>query len=185
MKQFLFFTIIGILVSCNNNFESKEDISVSHKDTNSIKIFTRNDTSKKLNISKTDSLFLGEFEDFKTYKLTDSLRADFNGDKISDVAYITQNIKKQIFIIDGHNKIKTEIGFDKSFGDMKGNFNWVDFWGITNDHLTYEIKVKDGEVVGESKTILQNPSIFVRKDEVGGGVITFKNGKYIWVHQAD
>jgi hypothetical protein len=50
---------------------------------------------------------------------------------------------------------------------------------------TYNIIVKDGDLVGSKKVALAYPSIFLRKEEVGGGVITFKNGKYIWLHQAD
>lgn len=33
--------------------------------------------------------------------------------------------------------------------------------------------------------MLENPSIVVRKEEVGGGLITFKDGRYVWIHQAD
>lgn len=68
---------------------------------------------------------------------------------------------------------------------MRNDFSWVDFWGTTKDRETYEIVIKDSEIIGDKTTKLDNNSIFVRKEEVGGGVITYKNGKFIWVHQSD
>lgn len=62
---------------------------------------------------------------------------------------------------------------------------WVEFWGVVNDKWTYNVIVKDGELVGGEEIPLSYSSIFLRKEEVGGGVITCKNGKYIWIHQAD
>ena len=68
---------------------------------------------------------------------------------------------------------------------MKG-FNWVDYWALVEDRETSETTFKeDGDVLGGREVKLQNPSIFVARDEEGGGLITFRNGKYEWVHQAD
>jgi hypothetical protein len=47
------------------------------------------------------------------------------------------------------------------------------------------VLIGEGEIIGEQEFVLANPSIYVRKAEVGGGVITFKDGKFRWVHQAD
>ena len=68
---------------------------------------------------------------------------------------------------------------------MPDNFDWIDFWGITDDKETFEIIVKDEEIISDTITKLANTSIFVRKEEVGGGVITFKDNKFIWIHQSD
>ncbi|GAA4081867.1 hypothetical protein GCM10022390_020 [Flavobacterium anseonense] len=81
--------------------------------------------------------------------------------------------------------MKTKIGDDESFDEITNNFNWADYWGVTNDKQTFEILVNESEVIGDTIVKLENKSIFIRKEEVGGGVITFKNGKYIWIHQSD
>ena len=44
---------------------------------------------------------------------------------------------------------------------------------------------KKNIIVDEEKTKLFYPSIIIRKEEGNGGIITYKNGKYDWNHQAD
>jgi len=147
----------------------------------------KNDTSEleKENTSNEESLLKGEFKNFEIFNLSDTIKVDLNGDKILDFAYLSKNDAKQMFIIDGQSKITTKIGLDESFGNMGSSFNWVDSWGTTNDKETFEIIIEDNEIIGDGKIELTNTSLFVRKNEAGGGVITFKNGKYIWVHQSD
>jgi hypothetical protein len=127
-----------------------------------------------------------EFKDYKEYKLSELIITDFNGDKQVDTAtFLTRNGKSGIIIKDGLTRKETTIGCGNKFGEMGDDFGWVEFWGVVNDKSTYNIIVKDSELVGQEKVALEYPSIFLRKEEVGGGVITFKNGKYIWIHQAD
>lgn len=61
------------------------------------------------------------------------------------------------------------------------DFNWATYWGLLRDPSTFEIYFKNNEML-DSIVILNNPSIFVIEYEVGGGVITFNNGKNIWIH---
>jgi hypothetical protein len=127
-----------------------------------------------------------EFKIFRIARLKDTIKADLNGDKIVDFAYITNtDDRKEIFVLDGKTKTKTKIGSDSLSVNMPDNFYWIDFWGITEDKQTFEIIVKDDEIVGDTIIRLVNKSIFVRKEEVGGGLITFKDNKFIWVHQSD
>ena len=142
-------------------------------------------TNKTNNINTHRELSLkNEFKEFIIYSLSDTIKGDFNGDKIFDLVYITQN-PKEIFIIDGKSRKSVKVGSHKSFGDMQNQFNWIDYWGTTNDNETYEIVIDDSEIVGDRKVKLINTSIFLRKDEVGGGIITYKNGEFIWIHQSD
>lgn len=53
------------------------------------------------------------------------------------------------------------------------------------DSSTFEVIVRDGEVEGDSTVRILYPSIYVGKEEVGGGLITYRKGKFVWVHQAD
>ena len=123
---------------------------------------------------------------FKHYDLGDTINADLNGDDIEDKAYfkISGN-NKTLTILDGKTKKEIVLGTDPSFGEMRNNFDWVGFWGITHDKETYQHIIIDGEIIGGKNFKLVNPSIFLGKNEEGGGIITFKNGKFIWVHKAD
>lgn len=123
---------------------------------------------------------------FKQYHIGDTINTDLNGDNIEDKAYFkTFGNNKILIIIDGMTKQEIIVGIDQSFGEMRNNFNWVEFWGVTDDKETYENIIVDGEMADGKKLKLVNPSIFVGKNEEGGGIITFMNGKFIWVHQAD
>jgi hypothetical protein len=126
-----------------------------------------------------------EFKDATLFKLTDTIIADFNGDGNTDQAiFKKENETSGIIITHGETNQKIKIGFGESFAHLT-EFNWVDYWGLVNDSETYEIVIEDAEIIGDREVKLNNPSIVVRKEEVGGGLITFKDGKYIWVHQAD
>lgn len=186
IKKTLYFLIFFVLIGCNNGVQKTE--TISKKDSNillenhKLRLVNKLEYTENEVISKRDSLLVNEFKTFKIYQISDTISTDFNGDKIIDYAYLSNN---KIFVIDGLTMKRLQVGLDQSFGDMKSDFSWVNFWGTTKDRETYEIIIKDSEIVGDKITKLENNSIFVRKDEVGGGVITFKEGKFIWVHQSD
>ena len=126
-----------------------------------------------------------EFEKATFFQLTDTIVADFNGDGNLDHALFEKvNGTSGIIIKHGKTNEEVKIGFGEPF-DYLTEFNWVDFWGLVNDSETYEIVFEDNEIVGDKTVTLENPSIVLIKEEVGGGVITFKDGKYTWIHQSD
>lgn len=126
------------------------------------------------------------FKTFKQYSIKDTINIDLNGDHILDIAYfkIIGN-KKAIVIRDGKSKKEIKAGMDQSFRYIGDDFKWVNFWGITDYRETYAHIVKNGELMGSRKVKLQNKSIFVSDSNTGGGIITIKNHKLVWVHQAD
>lgn len=127
-----------------------------------------------------------EFRNFSKYSLTDTIIVDLNGDQADDTAtFETRNLKAGIVIIDGRTSRQTLIGGGNAFEEMNDDFSWVDEWGVVRDPSTYEVVIEEGEITGGQQFVLDNPSIYVRQAEVGGGVITFKDGKFRWVHQAD
>ena len=127
-----------------------------------------------------------EFKDFSTYSLADTIIGDLNGDRVNDTAtFETRNGKAGIVIREGGTSRQTLIGCGHAFEEMGDDFSWVEQWGILRDKSTYEIVIKDAEIIGGEQFMLDNPSVYVRKAEVGGGVITFKDGRFTWVHQAD
>jgi len=121
-------------------------------------------------------------------ELTEILKDDFNGDGIVDKAeFKKENGKSGILIIDGKSNDTVKIGLGNKFAHMD-NFNWVDHWGIMRDRTTYEILFENNEISGDTIVSLENPSIILRQDgddESGGGVITYKDGTYKWIHQSD
>ena len=124
------------------------------------------------------------FEKATLYNLTDTIIADFNGDGILDKAFFKkENETSGVIIIHGKTNEEIRIGFGESFAHFT-EFNWVDYWGLVEDKETNENMFDDdGDLLGSQAVELQNPSIVLHKEELGGGLITFKNGKYVWIHQ--
>jgi ribosomal protein S4E len=117
------------------------------------------------------------FQDFKIYELQDTIVTDLNGDQVPEKIYF--NSKKNIIVKDGKSG-KENIMKNASDDD----FGWVEYWATTNDKNTFEITIVNGELGDQIETTLDHPSIIVRKEGIGG-IISFKNGEYKWIHQAD
>lgn len=127
---------------------------------------------------------LSDFQKATLYGLKDTIKADFNGDGFQDFAvYIKDSLTSGILIRHGQTDEEFRLGFGQSIGGMT-EFDWVDYWGLVEDKETSEnIFSEDGDLL-ESRTVkLQNPSIALGKLETGGGLITFRNGRYKWIHQ--
>lgn len=142
--------------------------------------------STKQNLIKDDPAapILYGFKNAKAYRLTDTLKADFNGDGIIDRAIFKKDtIASGIIITHGSTNQVFTIGFGKAFFHLT-DLNWVDYWGLVKDKETTETTFDEtGDVLGSKTVELQHPSIIVEAHELGGGLITFRNGKYEWIHQ--
>ncbi len=125
------------------------------------------------------------YQEGKVYALVDTIQADFNGDGQSDRAIFQRTGSTSgILILDGISNKEIRLGFGRPFAHFS-DFNWVDYWGLIQDSVTFEIIVEDSEVVGSEPVRLENPAIYVGVEESGGGLVTFMEGNYVWVHQAD
>ena len=192
MNRIFALIYISTLISCNTKNENEQNQNISQKDTLAKKnkseiISQKEDDRNGLDTVTNITVSLkNEFKSFEIKNIKDTIKADLNGDKISDLAFFTNNNdKKQIFILDGKSKRKIKFEKYTSSGEMEDDFSWVDYWGTTEDKETFEILIIDSEIAGDTITKLYNKSIFVRKEEVGGGVITYKENRYIWIHQSD
>tara|TARA_B100000508_G_scaffold34889_1_gene27098 strand:- start:316 stop:837 length:522 start_codon:yes stop_codon:yes gene_type:complete len=118
------------------------------------------------------------------FNLKDTIKADFNGDGATDKAiFIKDNETSGIIYIHGKTNEKVRIGFGEQFAHMT-EFDWVDYWGLVEDKKTSKTAFdEDGDIIGSKEVTLQNPSIALGADELGGGLITFINGEYVWIHQ--
>lgn len=129
---------------------------------------------------------LNGFDKATLYKLTDTIMADFNGDGFIDKAFLKKEKETSgIIIMHGKTNEEVRIGFGMNFYTWTDFVcNWVDYWGLVEDRETSETTfTEDGEVLGSKEVKLQNHSIVLGADEVGGGLITFIDGKYMWIHQ--
>lgn len=130
---------------------------------------------------------LGDSVSIYRYSLTDTLQEDLNCDGFSDRVYFSEvgTIRELIFL-DGKSRKAMAIGKElKAENELGADYKWVDFWGITRDTTTWEAIIEDSEILGSRNISLDCPSIVFRKEEAGGGIITFRKGKFLWVHQAD
>ncbi|MEM7659594.1 MAG: hypothetical protein AAF399_25995 [Bacteroidota bacterium] len=110
--------------------------------------------------------------------------ADFDGDGILDSAWFLSEVSPSgIFLELSSVPSSIRLGFGAPFAHVT-DFDWVDYWGIVQDSNTYEIQVIDGEIQGDSFVPLPHSSIFLRQEEVGGGVISWQSGSFLWIHQA-
>lgn len=167
MKQQIYYIFLSLIFTgCSSNVKDKKEVEKSEQP---------QAVSNQI-----------ELKNLKEHSIADTIKIDLNGDRILDKAYFkTIKNKKTITVVDGITKEEMEIGLDKSFGEMGNDFSWVEFWGITEDKETYENIILNGEITGGRKIKLIHQSIYVGKNEDGGGIITFKDGKFIWIHQAD
>lgn len=199
MREITYILTFFILASCgeSNSEQKSTDVSVTTPTDRSEKLEVKTDNTLKLKISedsiteeshnleeyRQESLNMN-FEKAILFNLTDTLKADFNGDGVTDKAiYIKDNKTSGIIIIHGKTNEKVRIGFGEQFAHMT-EFDWVDYLGLVEDKETSETTfTEDGDVLDGKDVKLENPSIALGADEQGGGLITFLNGKYVWIHQ--
>jgi len=198
MRKIIYILILLIYTACGEVNSSNKNTDVLPMKENTVNLeIEKNDTSKlrkiiTLSTQKNDynpdefrkESLKRSFEEVILFKLTDTIKADFNGDGIIDEAvFIKDNEASGIIIRHGKTHEEVKIGFGNKFAHFK-DLNWVDYWGLVKDKETAQtIFNKEGDVITTKNVKLQNPSILLGKDEVGGGLITFLKGKYIWIHQ--
>lgn len=187
-KQLLILSTIVLLFSCRQT-----KIEKTSQTENGTKQHSTPTSSTSVNESIENLMILRNktlsayYKNFKIHTLNEILREDFNGDKIIDKAVFIKSKKKSgIIITDGKSLKKTYLCFGKEFFNFT-DFNWANYWGILKDSTTFEIlfNKNSGDIIGDTIIKLKNISIFVEEDEFNGGVITFENDKYKWVHQTE
>ena len=117
------------------------------------------------------------------------LTGDFNGDGKDDRAYYVMDKatrKKGLCILNSGFGQCDIMGAGRRFYAAGDDFSWVNRWEVVKSGKTREATFKNnGDVLGTKIITLQNISIRLCEDEGGCGIVSYKGGKYIWVHQAD
>lgn len=123
------------------------------------------------------------------------IEADFNGDKILDIAVLVihkRTKKKGIVIIhQGLDKYYI-VGAGSKFGNTGFEFDdlkWMDSWTINKEKNAYETKFDNGDIIGTIPRKLKYDSLWVWKSQDGapwaGGIIYWNGIKYNWIHQGE
>lgn len=189
MRALLLFAIV-ILAACNKTGPKQVSESIPSVDAPLLQASKAlpediEEAVPAVDLDDENQVMGAALEEKALFQLTDTLNADFNGDGYIDQAlFLKEGDSSGIVISHGRLDKKVRIGFGEPF-DHLTTFNWADGWGILYDSLTYEIIIENAEVVGDSNIVLENPSIIVRREEEGGGLITYLAGRYTWIHQAD
>ncbi|MFD3004039.1 hypothetical protein ACFS7Z_27050 [Pontibacter toksunensis] len=115
------------------------------------------------------------------------LTADFNGDGHVDTAFaVIINSKKGIIIKHCDTNEEFIIGAGNKFGNGGDDFNWVENWNLVTDSITYEVTfMEEGDIDGSRDVKLDYPAFYIGTEEEGGATVAWKEGKYVWIHQAD
>ncbi|WP_299103533.1 hypothetical protein [uncultured Winogradskyella sp.] len=126
-----------------------------------------------------------EFNNYKEYRVTDTISLDLNGNGILERIYFDKKDCPKLIIEEkGQDLISIGCGKEE-YNGFPNAIGWVNLWCVVSDKETFEVVVKDGELVGDKIVKLERPSIYVGKEEAGGGIITYRNGELYWVHQSD
>ena len=185
MKQIIYLLILLIFFGCKHSRTETTSVSDTITIDNNINIQQKSAVEKP---SDEDyrSQYLSGFEEATLFNLSDTITADFDGDgKLDKALFKKESGTSGIIIIHGKTNEHIRIGFGKPIAHLT-EFDWVDYWGLVEDRVTSETTfTKDGDVLGSKVVNLQNASIALGKEEVGGGLLTFLNGKYVWIHQTD
>jgi hypothetical protein len=124
---------------------------------------------------------------------TGILQADFNGDKLNDIAVlVTEKATKKQGVLLLHNQSNQYFlfGAGTKFGSGSDNFKWAKGWKIYKEKTASETQFsKEGDIIGGKEIKLKQPGISIWAEEDGepiaGGIIYWTGQKYIWIHQGE
>lgn len=180
MKTILFLIVSVVLFSCSNpdGADSGTMESPSEKDGSPV----------GLNRTQTNQQADSETQAKKENWLTpEFLTADFNNDNLADTAFaIVMEGKKGFRIKHGGMEEEFIIGAGNKFGNGGDDFDWVDYWELENDSVTYEQTfAENGDVLGAEDVKLESTAFYLGQEEAGGATIALIGDEYVWIHQAD
>ncbi|WP_139149466.1 hypothetical protein [Ulvibacter litoralis] len=127
-----------------------------------------------------------DFKSFKEYKLTDTIEIDLNGNGIIESIYFDHKDCPRILIEEKGQKLISLGCGNKDYEGFPNAVEWVNLWCVVSDKEVWEVLFKEnGDIDKDSILNLERASIYIGKEEAGGGIITYRNGNLYWVHQSD
>ena len=124
---------------------------------------------------------------------TGFLQADFNGDKLNDIAIlVTEKATKKQGVLLLHNQKNQYFlfGAGTKFGSGSDNFKWAKGWKVYSDKTASETQFdKDDNIIGGREIKLKRPGIKIWAledgEQIAAGIIYWTGQKYIWIHQGE
>lgn len=125
------------------------------------------------------------------------LSADFNGDKLSDVAVsIIEKASKKRGILIIHQKDKQHFVFGagtmvgKKDFDATDDLKWMQGWVVYREKIAEETTFdSEGNILGSKTRKLKNTGISIYElmdgTPLAGGIISWDGKKYTWIHQGE
>lgn len=120
------------------------------------------------------------------------LQADFNGDKLTDIAVLVteKGTEKKGILLFHQQGSYFLFGAGTKFGSGSDNFKWANGWEVYKEKTASETQFhKNGDIIGGREIKLQRPGITIWAEEDGhpfaGGIIYWTGQKYIWIHQGE
>ncbi|HAA16215.1 MAG TPA: hypothetical protein DCE41_32740 [Cytophagales bacterium] len=109
------------------------------------------------------------------------LEADFNGDGTVDIALLIKNIATEdvgFAVVHGgtHEVFILGAGQESTPG-FSSNPTYIDVWRINRE------RKNEPGLTEEEPLILENPSLEIKKSEVGGGLLYWDGAQYAYFHQ--
>lgn len=185
MKQFWAFLLSMAIVACTGKTQQAKNSSV---DT----IIPKGNTTYQARVRVVSSHGINKNHEFSGKSKFLYVTGYFNDDKILDTAMlISRKISGNHALLIKHGGTGQSFLFKdgKNLNTGFKDFNWVGHLGVVRKGTKIWNNVIGGEIVSEHqvpegrKIILKTNGILLQEDEGGGGIIYFKNKKYIWVQQ--
>jgi hypothetical protein len=179
--------LIILIVACADRTETKtaDKVNTTYKSRDTTTLATKSNNTNLPGFG-TDYMISRKHKPFL-------VTGYFNQDNILDTAILIRHKlsgKDALFIKHSDTAEKFLIKTGKDVGHDFDDLNWVGNFKIIQKGTKIFDAVVDGEIVGEdkvaehNKVLLKTDAIFMHEDEGGGGgIIYFKNGRYIWVQQ--
>jgi len=192
-NYFLLILILITISSCktkeNDKTETKVQKSESVIDTEVIEKqveSTELEQTEKENSGDWTHPEFFKFKNYKEYRITDTISIDLNGNGILESVYFDNKDCSKILIREKDKEL-ISIGCGKEdYMGFPNAVGWVDLWCVVSDKGVWEVLfTDDGDIDKDTIINLERPSIYIGKEEAGGGIITYRNGKLYWVHQSD
>ena len=205
-SKLIFSFLIILLFSCSeNNDETNSVIEKNHLDTTTINIIQK--SIKQTSIESTDTTIstntdntsnnliihqkeesdnnLGGFTKYKEYQLDDTIRLDITGDGINENIYFVDSTCRHLIIEKNNKTFDYGCNTLQELNKIPNSMGWVDYWCIVYDATTFEVLIEGGEIIGDTTVKLESPSLYIGKQEAGGGIIHWKQDDFWWIHQSD
>jgi len=187
----LIFSVFGCNTNSNKNktntFKNKQKQVMFQNSDSLVKIYkpTRTEIKEIVQVVN-DTNYSFNFKNYKQYKLSDTIKIDINRNGIIDEIFFKKTDSCSTILIKEKGVKLLSVGCENDDLDYPDIVDWVKVWCVVNDKSTRKVLfLENGDIDKDTIVKIKGPSIYLEKIEVGGGLITYKNGKICWIHQSD